>query len=118
MWIKRNPLPQRVSSTHTLTQCHNSLYLIDTKSPTLLQYHSSVDEWTLMKPPPFFSYGMTASIKSTIYLVGSRQTQSSVALMTSLEKPNHQDGTWTAPEPIAALPFADFRLAVINISSH
>ena len=28
-----------------------------------------------MKPPPFFSYGMTASIKSTIYLVGSRQTQ-------------------------------------------
>ena len=31
MWIKRNPLPQRVSSTHTLTQCHNSLYLIDTK---------------------------------------------------------------------------------------
>ena len=45
------------------------------QSPTLLQYHSSVDEWTLMKPPPFFSYGMTASIKSTIYLVGSRQTQ-------------------------------------------
>ena len=31
MWIKRNSLPQRVSSTHTLTQCHNSIYLIDTK---------------------------------------------------------------------------------------
>ena len=35
--------------------------------------------------------------------------------MTSLEKPNHQDGTWTAPEPIASLPFCDFRLGVINI---
>ena len=31
MWIKRNSLPQRVSPSHTLTQCHNSIYLIDTK---------------------------------------------------------------------------------------
>ena len=31
MWIKRNSLPQRVTPSHTLTQCHNSIYLIDTK---------------------------------------------------------------------------------------
>lgn len=45
------------------------------QSPTLLQYHSSVDEWTLLKPPPQLSYALSVTIKNTIYLVGSRQTQ-------------------------------------------
>lgn len=39
----------------------------------------------------------------------------SVALMTSLDKPSHQDGAWTAPEPISILPRSDFQLAIINI---
>ena len=31
MWIKRNPLPQRVAPSHSLAQVQNSIYLIDTK---------------------------------------------------------------------------------------
>jgi len=31
MWIKRNPLPQRVAPNHSLAQVQNSIYLIDTK---------------------------------------------------------------------------------------
>ena len=31
MWIKRNPLPQRVAPNHSLAQVHNSIYLVDTK---------------------------------------------------------------------------------------
>jgi len=114
MWIKRNPLPQRVAPSHSLAQVQNSIYLIDTKSPTLLQYHSSVDEWTILKPPPQLGYSITVSMKNTLYLIGSRDP-SSVALMTSLEKPSHQDGAWTAPEPISILPRSDFQLAILNI---
>ena len=103
MWIKRNPLPQRVAPSHSLAQVQNSIYLIDTKvseielfftslslkilrclsqlilkfnlnfkSPTLLQYHSSVDEWTILKPPPQLGYSITVSMKNTLYLIGSR----------------------------------------------
>ena len=42
------------------------------KSPTLLQYHSSVDEWTILKPPPQLGYSITVSMKNTLYLIGSR----------------------------------------------
>ena len=31
MWIKRNPLPQRVAPNHSLSQVQNSIYLVDTK---------------------------------------------------------------------------------------
>lgn len=36
MWIKRNPLPQRVAPNHSLAQVQNSIYLIDTKVARLI----------------------------------------------------------------------------------
>jgi hypothetical protein len=40
---------------------------------------------------------------------------SSVALLTSLDKPSHPDGAWKAPEPVSVLPRDNFQLAIVNI---